>query len=194
MEICRIARARRDRINQRIDESERLVPIGHRLLIDQSQITSPHRRSKRSAAIFIGGTSGLVGANVESKIGIRGNVRPIPQSLRASRASSSGSSLPGRNGKFIRRNSAAAIHPNSLRTPSPASGSRNQIRPANGSNVNIIRRPNRGTWSSTIRYPQPPGTNSVPAPRIPGRKDSRYSDPPACKSRKNSTASSTGWP
>ena len=82
VESSSIPRAQSERIDRRIDESQRRIALAHRLLVDQSHITGPHRRGKtRSAPASL--ARFLIRAAIEVEIRFSRDVRRVPQRGRA---------------------------------------------------------------------------------------------------------------
>ena len=101
VEISVIVRAQSNRIQRGIDEPDGLIAVSDRLLIDQSQVASPHGRGKTGSTVVVGGARGLVGADVKGEIGVRGNVRTVAVSLGTAGAAAGGAGLPRRNGEVV---------------------------------------------------------------------------------------------
>jgi len=156
VEVVVIVRPHTKRINSRIDEAERRVAVGNRLLIDKSHVSGPHGGRKTSAAVFVCSASGLVGANIKVKIGFRGDVRGVAQSNGAlvGRGDHTRELLPGRNWKGVRRIVAAAtVGPSGFRIPGAARADGLQVRAAHHYDIRIIRWKNirgRGGIGSAI--------------------------------------------
>ena len=144
MEIGVIARAQANRIKARIDEPDRRIAIGNRLLIDQSQVSGPHGRRKTGSTIIVGRAGSLIGADVKREIRVCRNVRAVAIRLRTGGTSTGRRGLPGWNRKTVRRNAAAAVNPSSFRTPGTGGAASLQVGAADRRDVHIIRRENCG--------------------------------------------------
>ena len=144
MKIRVVVRTQTNRIQSRINEAHAVIAIGHRLLIDQSQVAGPHGRSKAGSPILVGRAGGLVRTHVESKIRVRRNVWAIAIGFRTAGAAAGRARLPGRNRIFVRRNAAATVDPSGFRGPWTGRAARSQVRAANGGDINIVRRVNLG--------------------------------------------------
>lgn len=94
MEIGVVARAQTNRVKTRIDEAERVPAVSDCLLVDESQVASPHGRRKTGPAIVVGGAAGLVGTNVDSEVRVGRHVRAIAIDMRTIGAATGCGRLP----------------------------------------------------------------------------------------------------
>src|SRR5208337_1263116 len=126
-----------------VDEANGRIAVGDQLLIDQSDEARPHGSGEAGAAVLIRQARCLVGAGVEGEIRVCRDVWAIAIGRRTLVAGVDYARelLPGRNRDLVRRDPAAAVYPGGFRFPGAARAGGGQIRPADGDDIGIVRRP-----------------------------------------------------
>ena len=111
-------------IEQPIEQADRLIAIGERLLIHQGHVRRPARRGKTGARPASGTTSHIAVVVVE--IGLHRDIGNIAIESRCLVRRVGNARLPGRNGDFVQTNAAAASIPCGFRGPRSACSIRGQ--------------------------------------------------------------------
>jgi hypothetical protein len=83
MEVRGITRSYILRVDGGIDEPDGRAAVGGQLLIDEGNVTCPHRRCKTGPSVRVRRAGRLIGADVKREVGVSRNVWTVAKGGRA---------------------------------------------------------------------------------------------------------------
>lgn len=143
MEVSAVAGSDVLRVDGGVEEADGGLSVGDQLLVDERDVSRPHRRGEAGASVLIGCAGGLIGTDVEGEVSVGRDVGAVAIGGRTFVAGVDHARelLPGRNRDLVGRNAAAAVGPSSFRSPGASGTGGSKVGTADRDDVGIIGGP-----------------------------------------------------